>query len=127
MARNAVIELRLQRWAEWRTNGSGEGYPSISVLHREWLPAVAGAAPVLRVYGVSEVAQTHQAIGQLSARLRDTIVVHYIIRGSVADQAAQLGCAQSTLHTRIDRAHAELQSILGSFCNMEELGYIPAT
>lgn len=115
MARDQAMDLRLRRWADWVLNGSSDGFPSISVLHKEWLPAVAGAAPTLRISGVSDVAQTHVAIGQLSVRLRDTIVVHYVEGGPVQRQADRLGCAVRTLHTRVERAQAELRAVVGVF------------
>lgn len=122
MARDQAMDLRLRRWAEWKLNGDGAGFPAISVLHKEWLPPVAGATPSLRISGVSDVAQTHVAIGELGVRLRDAIVVHYLEGGPIERQAERLGCVPATVHARVNRAHVELRAVLdGGFCNNDKV------
>ena len=44
-ARDERIEARLQRWARWVTVGDGSGFPTMSVLHREWTPPSPGTTP----------------------------------------------------------------------------------
>lgn len=124
--RDPKIEQRLQRWAQWLKVGDGSGFPSMSVLHPEWQPPSPGTTPTLKVGTAGDdVKQTHRLIGLLSQRMQTTLVVHYVKGGAVADQAAELAIAESTVHERIDRAHRQLLRLLadpGSFCNMEQTG-----
>lgn len=112
MARDAVIEARLQRWAQYVSVGDGSGFPVMSVLHPQWQPPTPGTTPTLKVARVSDVRETHRAIGTLSQRLANTLVVHYCLRLSVAEQAQRLDCAVRTVHERIDTAHRLLRGIL---------------
>jgi DNA-directed RNA polymerase specialized sigma24 family protein len=106
MARDAAVEARLLRWAEWVTVGDGSGYATVSVLHEQWSPPTPGRRPSIKVSpGSAQVRDTHQAIGRLTARQRDTVVVHYVKRGGIAHQAAVLGCSEATLHARIATIH----------------------
>jgi DNA-directed RNA polymerase specialized sigma24 family protein len=111
MARDANIEARLQRWAVMLTVGDGSGYPVTSVLHENWQPPAPGQTPTLKVGASSDARQTHRAIATLSQRLANTLVVHYVMRLSLAEQAERLGCAPSTVTARIDAAHARLAAI----------------
>lgn len=110
MARDALVEARLQRWAEWVSVGDGSGYATMSVLHEDWSPPTPGQRPTMKVSaGSAEVTATHRAIGRLSARQRDTVVVHYVKRGTVAEQAAMLECSDGTVHARIEQVHGVLR------------------
>ena len=111
-ARDQAIEARLQRWAQWVTVGDGSGFPTMSVLHREWTPPSPGTTPTLKVSASSDVRQTHRALEQLSLTLKNTVVVHYIHRVPLAEQARRLGCAESTVTARIPRIHAQLRGLL---------------
>jgi DNA-directed RNA polymerase specialized sigma24 family protein len=122
MARDAAIEARLLRWAEAVTIGDASGYASVCTLHESWSPPVAGQRPTLKVGVASDVGETHRAIGRLSLRLRNAIVVHYCIKGPVARQAELMECAPDTVHDRIERAHHALLGILQEFCNIHEPG-----
>ena len=118
MARDAAIEARLVGWAQWLQAGRrGEGYPSVSVLHRSWMPPAPGQVPSIKVAtGVDHVHQvTHKAVKELSLRLSNTLVVHYLMRLPVAEQAARLHCQPSTVHARIDEAHRRISLALRGF------------
>lgn len=112
MARDARIEHRLQRWAQWITIGDGSGYAARSVLHPEWSPPTKGSAPTLKVGAASDVRETHRAIGLLSMRQANTVVVHYVLRLPMAEQALRLECAERTVFERIDDAHRRLAGLL---------------
>jgi DNA-directed RNA polymerase specialized sigma24 family protein len=119
MARDAQIEARLLRWAAWLTVGDGSGFPVMSVIHPEWQPPSPGVTPTLKVGASTDVRQTHRAIAKLSLRLRNTLIVHYVHRSPLADQAALLGCEVSTVIARVASAHRPLAK---EFCNKLEVG-----
>lgn len=52
--------------------------------------------------------QTHAAVSALSMRLANTVVVHYLLRLSLAEQAERLSCQVSTVHARLEQAHREI-------------------
>jgi DNA-directed RNA polymerase specialized sigma24 family protein len=122
MARDAAIEARLLRWAEAVTIGDASGYASVCTLHESWSPPVAGQRPTLKVGLASDVGQTHRAIGRLSLRLRNAVVVRYCYGGTIAEQAARMECEPNTVRDRVARAHQALQGILQEFCNISEPG-----
>lgn len=100
------MEGRLLEWAHWLTlGGNGDGFAAVNVLHQSWSPPTPGTLPTLKV-GRSEQQQrrTHQAVLRLSKRLQATLLVHYCKRLPVADQADQLQCAESTVHSRVREA-----------------------
>lgn len=117
MARDVDVEGRLLRWAAYVTVGDGSGFPAMSVIHPEWQPPSPGTTPSMKVSSFSDAKQTHRAIGRLSQRQANTLVVHYVLKLPLADQAARLGCAESTVTARIDQAHARLRAEL---CNKLE-------
>jgi DNA-directed RNA polymerase specialized sigma24 family protein len=112
MARDPAIEARLVRWAQGVTVGDGSGFPAMSVLHPSWQPPAPGLTPTLKSGPGSDVTHTHALIRRLSERLIATLVVHYILRPPVAEQALMLGCEADTVHARVERAHAELQRMI---------------
>lgn len=112
MARIDWVEQRLQRWAQAVTVGDGSGYPVMSVLHEDWMPPSPGVTPSMKVSSASDARSTHRAIERLSQRLKNTLVVHYLLALPLPDQAARLGCAVDTVHGRIEAAHAQLAAIL---------------
>lgn len=132
MARMPEIEARLLRWAQGVTVGDGSGFPAMSVIHPEWQPPSPGTTPMLKTLPGSDVAQTHRAIEQLSERLIATLVVHYILKPPIAEQARLLDCGEATVYTRVERAHAQLHQVLmpaalvdqvrAGFCNIEKVG-----
>lgn len=105
-----VIEHRLQEWAAWVTVKGGNGYPVTNVLHQSWMPPAPGTTPTLKAMAGKHgrVRETHRAIGLLSVRLANTVVVHYCfgLRGQAAAQRLQ--CAESTVRHRIREAHRRI-------------------
>jgi DNA-directed RNA polymerase specialized sigma24 family protein len=109
MARDAAIEARLVQWAQWLATGDGSGYPTMSVLHPNWTPPSPGVMPSLKVAAPSSARETHRAIAKLSQRLANTLIVHYVMRPPMAEQAARLQCTENTVYVRIDQAHRLLR------------------
>lgn len=134
MARDPKIEQRLQRWAQAVTVGDGSGFPTMSVLHREWSPPAPGQSPTMKTAAASDVAETHRLISRLSLRMRNTLVVHYCLRLALAEQALRLECAERTVLSRVEEAHCQMNRLLTApalqcsevagqcttFCNMRE-------
>jgi len=113
MARIDWVEQRLQRWAQAVTVGDGSGYPTMSVIHKDWMPPSPGVTPSMKIsMGRSDAASTHRAISRLSRKQRDAVVVHYALKLPMPEQAERLGCAVDTVHGRIEAAHAQLAAIL---------------
>ena len=113
MAAIEVIHQRLQRWAQGVTVGDGSGYASVCTIHPNWSPPQPGMTPTMKVSAASDVGQTHAAVQKLAPALRATLLVHYILRPSVDEQAALLDCQPRTVHERVERAHRELAVMLG--------------
>jgi len=113
MARNEVIEQRLREWAQWLKVGDGSGYPTKCTLHPEWSPPSAGITPTMKVGAPSSARQTHRAVEVLSVRMRNTLVLHYVLGLSIDDCAARLGCQAPAIYPRIWRAHRLLLVSLG--------------
>lgn len=126
MARDEQIHLRLLEWAQWRKAGDGSGYPTMSVLHEDWSPPSPGLTPTMKVAAPSSARQTHLAVQTLSARLRNTLAVHYLANLPIAEQAMRLECAEATVYARIDEVHRQLRALLmarqNDFCNIEKVG-----
>lgn len=112
MARDAAMHERLLAWAQWVTVGDGSGYPTVSTLHPNWSPPSPGVRPTMKVAAPSTARQTHRAMAGWSARLRNTVALYYCTQLPIAEQAARLGCAPSTVHERIDVAHKLLRQWL---------------
>ena len=127
MAKISWVDERLQRWALAVTTGlDGSGFPAMNVLHHDWSPPSPGQTPTMKVMrGHDDVPGTHRALAGLSMRARNTVVVHYCLRLSVAAQAERLGCAEQTVHARVDAVHRALARVFADqneFCNKEGLG-----
>lgn len=112
MGRDERIEALLVDWAQWLTVGDGSGYATMSVLHVDWSPPSPGITPTMKTSSSGHAARTHRAIGQLSQRLANTLVVHYCLRLPLAEQAERLGCGGSTVLARVAFAHRELRRSL---------------
>lgn len=130
MARDEEMHRRLTEWAQWRKVGDGSGYPTMSVLHEDWSPPSPGLTPTMKVSAPSSARQTHRAIQTLSARMRNTVAVHYLTTLPIAEQAARLECAERTVFERIEQAQAlvreALEAMQKEFRHMQEVGYIQA-
>lgn len=105
MARNEMIERLLQDWAQWMKIGDGSGYPTKCTIHPLWSPPSAGITPTMKVGSPSSAMQTGRAIRTLSERLQNTLVLHYVMNLSVADQAERLACKPETVDARLRTSH----------------------
>lgn len=112
MAKDDRIEALLVEWAQWLLVGDGSGYATMSVLHVDWSPPSPGVTPTLKTNSSGNGARTHRAIGQLSQRLSNTLVVHYCLRLPLAEQAERLECSISTVVARVAYAHTLLREEL---------------
>lgn len=110
---DTIIDQRLRRWASWLASGDSAGYPRVNVLHPSWAPPSPGARPVVRAgrRGV-EMAATHAAVGQLSLRLRNAVVMHYCLHLPAAQAAERQGCAPGTVGARLADARRQLWGLL---------------
>lgn len=109
MARDERMDALLREWAQWVDSGDGSGFSTMSVLHPDWTPPGGGLLPTLKVAKRTGVEATHGAVGKLSLRLRNTLVVHYVLKLPVERQAERLGCEVSTVHARVADAHRQLR------------------
>ena len=113
MAQDAEMHKRLTEWAQWLMVGDGSGFPTMSVLHEDWSPPSPGVTPTMKVGASSLARQTHRVMRSWSTRLRNTVMVYYCSPAlPVAWMAQQLGCAERTLHCRIEIAHRLLRAAL---------------
>ncbi len=103
-----VLQQRLQAWAAWLTGGgSGDGYPTKSVLHSSWLPPTPGMTPTMKTSTGSagrQEREMHAIISALSVRLQNTLVAVYVMRASAAEQVVLLECQASTVRARVGEA-----------------------
>lgn len=119
------VEARLQRWALAVTVGDGTGYPSVSVIHPNWMPPTKGSRPIMKVSRDGhDVQATHQSIGQLSVKQRDAICLHYVYRLSTAEHAQRAGCADRTVRERLDAARRCLGAMWSAnpICKLPQAG-----
>lgn len=125
MAKDALIDARLWRWAEWLKSGDGSGYPVKSTLHEDWSPPSPGMRPGMKVAPANDAPQTQRLVYRLSDRMRATLVAHYVVRMSAADAGAVLECKPDTVHARIEAAHGELLGMIAEerqeFCNIRQM------
>lgn len=113
MRRDDVMQARLQRWAAWLVAGDTSGYPQRCTLDPEWRIPPAGMRPAFRTApGAGDAPATHQAVRQLSHRLQHTLLVVYVHRKPLADQARELECDPRTVQERVARAHRQLHALL---------------
>ena len=129
MARIESIEHRLRNWARWRlSQGSGVlGYASVDLTHpipsaRD--PYADAPVPTNEI----EARQSDDLILKLPSQLRATVHVWYIgpdellprsakrrpTLNNLANRLKVLGCAEATVHERIDRAHRMLADHLAA-------------
>jgi DNA-directed RNA polymerase specialized sigma24 family protein len=112
VARDEHMHALLLAWAQYVTVGDGSGYPVLSVLHQDWSPPTPGMTPTMKVSAPSSARETHRAIARLSQRLSNTLVVHYVLKPALAEQALRLECAEATVYLRVEAAQQQLRSIL---------------
>lgn len=109
MGKDDRIEALLIEWAQWLTVGDGSGYATMSVLHVDWTPPSPGTTPTMKTGKASRSAAVHRAIGRMSQRLANTLVVHYCLRLPLAEQALRLDCGEGTVVARLVYAHRLLR------------------
>ncbi|RZI62340.1 MAG: hypothetical protein EOP37_03290 [Rubrivivax sp.] len=108
-----LMEQLLLEWASWLTVGDGSGYARLSVLHEDWSPPTPGQSPTLKSVRPDSARRMHRLIEtQLSMRLRNTLVVSYVVGGSLSDQANRLGCRPDTIRGRVTIAKRQLMQHL---------------
>lgn len=126
MSEEEVVDLAdkaLREWSYWVRGGRVvDGFPRCNVLHKSWMPPAPGVRPMMSVSRARDDSMqrvVHQALGMLSVKLANTVVVHYCYRLSVADQCSKLGCAPSTLHHRLQAVREVVSARLraGGFTN----------
>ena len=121
MARDARIEARLIRWANRVTVGDGNGYPAVCVLDPSWSPPSPGTTPTMKINASDDAMQTHRAIARLSRRQQDTVVVHYVLKPPMVEQAQMLQCTADAVHMRVSTIHRLLVGYLrDEFCKDEQ-------
>ena len=125
MAKDAAMDDRLWRWAEWLKSGDGSGYPVKCTLHEDWSPPSPGLTPSMKVAPHNDALQTQRMVHRLSDRMLATLVAHYVVRMSASAAADALDCKPDTVHARIEAAHVELLWMLKAekreFCNIHEV------
>lgn len=111
MARNDEIERRMLNWARWKT-GSGNiglGYGRSSMWNQVKVDCKGLRESVIPTNAI-EADQTDVAINALPLFLRDTVCVMYLSDDPIREKAARLGCATSTVHSRVADAHNRILS-----------------
>jgi DNA-directed RNA polymerase specialized sigma24 family protein len=116
MARDPQIDSRLQRWGEWVVVGDASGYSRVCTLHESWSPPTPGMRPTLKVSASTDVRHTHRAVQLLPVKLRNVCVVHYVLKGTLQEQADRLDCMPDTVLDRVERAHRRLAR---EFCEFQ--------
>lgn len=112
MGKDDRIERLLVEWAQWLNVGDGSGFATMSVLHVDWTPPGSGITPTMKVSKASQAQAVHRAVKGLSQRLQDTLVVHYVQRLPLAEQAKRLECGEGTVVQRVVIAHRRLRAAL---------------
>jgi hypothetical protein len=109
MARDDEIERRMLNWARWKT-GSGNiglGFGCASMWNSVRVDCAGSREAVIPTNAV-EADQTDGAINTLPEFLRDTVHVMYLSDDPIRVKAQRLGCATSTVHSRVSDAHARI-------------------
>lgn len=111
------LEQLLLEWAALLTVGDGSGYSRLSVLHEDWSPPTPGQTPTLKTAQPDNARRLHSLMERrLSMRLRNTLVVRYVIGGDLDEQARRLGCQPDTVRSRVTIAKRKL------LMHLDELG-----
>ncbi len=108
-----ALERRLLNWGAWLAGGHQVGYPMTSVLHENWMPPAPGQLPTRQAArSTAQERQLHGLVQQLSLKLRNTLVVVYVMRAPVAERALRLQCEAGTVRVRVTQAKAQLHAML---------------
>ncbi len=111
-----ALESRLLAWGAWLgSGGRGEGFPRTNILHKNWLPPAAGSRPGVVVAGSANTQEreVQAAVGQLSVRLANALVLHYVYRMPVPEAALRQECALATAYARVEEGRRRLRVALG--------------
>lgn len=111
------IERRLLNWSRWKLtdgvgSGLGLGYGRVGM----WSSVVVdcGGRVESRVpTNAVEAGETDQAVEMLPVLLRDTVKVYWLTDHPVDVKARMLGCAVSTVHSRVREANVQLTALVG--------------
>jgi hypothetical protein len=111
------IERRMLNWKRWKLTdgvgvGLGLGYGAVGM----WSSVVVDCAGRVdsRVPTNSvEASETDQAVELLPVLLRDTVRVYWLTDHPVEVKARMLGCAVSTVHSRVREANVQLTALIG--------------
>lgn len=111
-----MVERRLLEWAAWKTRGgSADGYPRKSVLHPSWSPPTPGSTPTMATSSTGSEARERQVdscVQELRPKLRDAVVVRYLMRASIEEQVKRAGCTADGVRKRIQIAKEEIARAL---------------
>lgn len=107
-----MVERRLLEWAAWKMRGrSGDGYPTKSVLHPSWSPPTPGRTPTMMTTSAGSETrerQVDECVQELRPKLRDAIVVRYLMRADIDEQVRRAGCTADGVRKRVQMAKEEI-------------------
>lgn len=108
-----AVERRLLAWGAWVAGGHQVGYPMTSVLHENWMPPAPGQLPTMQAArSTAQERQMHGLVEKLSLKLRNTLVVVYVLRLPLGQREQRLQCEAGTVRVRITQAKAQLHAML---------------
>jgi hypothetical protein len=102
----ADVDARLQAWGAWLdAGGRVAGYASTSPLHPSWLPPAAGGHTLRSApRGDGGAREVHSVVAGLPLKLRDALVISYVLKLPTAERARRAGCSPSGFSARVQRA-----------------------
>lgn len=104
------LEPLLFEWGAWvDAGGRIAGYPATSPLHPNWTPPAPGPSwrmPMPR--GDARLRQVHAAVAELPVKLREVLVMVYVLKLPSAERAERAGCAVAGFNGRLQRARVAL-------------------
>lgn len=107
MAKIDYIEFRLLNWARWKMHAGGK--LNYAGVNWESVGSSSGYREAVIPIDDCDASVTDVAVQQLPPHLQDTLAQHYTGEHTdVPSQARALGCAVSTVHSRIEDAHRRL-------------------
>jgi DNA-directed RNA polymerase specialized sigma24 family protein len=106
------MEQVLQGWGAWVDSGGRTGnYPRTSPLHPTWMPPSASAERETPRAG-RNFSDVHAQIAELPPKLRDSLLLHYVLKLPPKTHGERVGCTPSAVSARILRAHRALAAAL---------------
>lgn len=111
MGRIQSVELRLERWADWKAGRDRSGLGYARVKYGPPMPCSRDPYDKPPISDESKEAWgTDQAVQRLPSELRRTVDVYYNRAGGERDCLRILYCARATLYARIEAAHRLLSA-----------------